>query len=237
MLSRSTVLTIGIALATLVCGRADAGTVYSVTDGFTGNSTAFSYGRLGGGSLSGAFSQFTESGNIGTYTGNSAYDPLLYLKDSGSIDPNVIYNSSASTISTGSEYGDITFNSHELTFGPFLGPTVARFTAATAGTYDISALFTPVQVANSTPNYYVFINGVVSSALASSSYIGSTYLNAGGTIDFVVFGGNSNNKTTQVDATVTAVPEPATWAMSGLATILVTGAVTRRKRKSQIIGV
>ncbi len=46
-------------------------------------------------------------------------------------------------------------------------------------------------------------------------------LAAGQTVDFVVFGNNSLNKTTQVDATIVAVPEPATMTLLALSASVV----------------
>jgi hypothetical protein len=236
MFSRSTFLAIVTALAALAGSHADAGTVYDVRDGFTDNSTAFTYGRYTAGLTPASYSVFTQSGDLGNptdpnFTG-SQYAGLKYKNDPGSIDPNVIYNSTSSVITTAPNYGDITFNPHELTFGPFLGPTVARFTATTAGLYDFGATFTSVQMENSTPNYYVFVNGTqVATGLANLATVtGSTLLAANGTIDIVVFGDNANNKTTQIDGFVASVPEPASLAMSGTAILLVSGLAFGRRR-------
>ena len=69
------------------------------------------------------------------------------------IDPNIIKNEGA-TVTT-SAFGTITFNAGAVTFGPFLGPTVARFTAPAAGLYDVSASFKTVQVGNAAPHAYI----------------------------------------------------------------------------------
>ena len=247
MISRRTFLnlaaTLVVALAASAGGRAGA---TLVTDGFTNpNPSAFTYGRYGSPQTPFAgtidpttFSRFSKSGDLGTLNNNSHYNGLLYEKDASDIDPNVIYNSTSKAILTAPDYGDITFNPHELTFGPYQGPTVARFTAKAAGTYDISALFTPVQIGNTLPRDYVFINGVVTSALASSpsgasSFSDKVTLGVGGTVDFVVFGGNVDNKTTQVDGSVVAVPEPASLAMCATALASLAGVAMRRKRNSR----
>jgi hypothetical protein len=60
--------------------------------------------------------------------------------------------------------------------------------------------------------------------------LASVHLNAGQTLDFVV-GNNGNfyNGTTPLSVTISAVPEPETYAMM-LAGLCLAGAVARRKR-------
>ena len=132
----------------------------------------------------------------------------------GATDPNLIKNVGATFTSVCC--GSITFNADKVTFGPFKGPAVARWTAQSAGTFEVTAAFKTVQVANSDPNAYVFdgtslLNlGVLTNLIAYSQML---TVAAGGFVDFVVWGNDTNNKTTEVSATVVSVPEPSTLAI------------------------
>jgi hypothetical protein len=54
-------------------------------------------------------------------------------------------------------------------------------------------------------------------------------LEAGEYVDFVVYGENVNNKTTQVNAMITAIPEPETYALK-LAGLGLVGFMARRRK-------
>jgi len=111
---------------------------------------------------------------------------------------------------------------------------VAQFIAPTAGTYDITATFTTDQIRSTSSTTdgttaYVYVGGVqkFDQALSDPNHaqfgtpetlapIAFT-LTAGEKIDFVVGGGAY---TTEVDATLTELPEPSTFAMMGFAGVM-----------------
>jgi hypothetical protein len=124
-------------------------------------------------------------------------------------------------------------------FGPSGGPTVARWTAATAGLYDISADFLTVQLGNSAPDAYVYKRNmntnIFTQLFKQEDFLGgasmpsmSVSLAQGETIDFVV--GGPGFKSTQVDARITAVPEPASLVIWGLGAV---GLMIARRRPKQ----
>jgi hypothetical protein len=134
-----------------------------------------------------------------------------------------------------------------VSFGPYQGPAVAQFTAPAAGLYDISATFQTDQERGNEPDGdgttgYVYVGGIEAFSqtlldpgnaqfgTAANYSVNDVTLGAGEKVDFVV-GSNGNGPgayTTQVDATLTELPEPSTYAMmlGGLALL---GFCVRRK--------
>ena len=238
MRSIQRIAAVAIGLAATLCGAAEAGVTYTLAGDFSTGANpngAWTYGKYaspGAGPLDpGSFSRFQASGPAIA----SSLPDLNFWNDHGpnaNVDPNIIYNPGATFTTNG--FGTITFNSKEVTFGPYLGPTVARWIAPAAGVYGIDAAFQTVQVGNTAPNAYVFVNGVGgmvgTSALSATptSYQSLQRLIQGEIVDFVVAGGS---KTTQVDVTITTMtPEPATLLMCGPLAVFVAACLRRRRR-------
>jgi hypothetical protein len=150
-------------------------------------------------------------------------------------DPNVIKNPTAGDLS---DFG-ITFRAGKITFGPTGGPAVARFTAPSAGPFQVDASFATVQTINAVPNAFVFGGTTLLANLgpvpAFSTTVGYSQLLSlafGDTIDFVV-SPNGSTKTTEVSATIEPIPEPTTMALFGIGLVGLAGGAVRRKFKKK----
>jgi hypothetical protein len=202
------------------------------SDTTNGGTNVWAYGRYASSVGAGSPATFNDFDLNVAVTVAPASGQLLRAWRNGSpslIDPNIIKNE-GSTVTT-SAFSIITFNADAVTFGPFLGPAVARFTAPAAGLYDVSASFKTVQVGNTAPHAYISLDGatpldrgVLSASL--TTYMSSALsLAVGDTVDFIVWGADSANKTTEVSASLTtdvaATPEPASVFLlgSGLAAV------------------
>jgi hypothetical protein len=123
--------------------------------------------------------------------------------------------------------------------------TIVRWTAPTSGTFSVSGFFelldtNPTGVIgeifkNSTPEFTTTLtgpgaqqpNGPVGQA---QNFFGTVTLVAGDVLSFGVNNdGVYNNDSTGFDATISAVPEPSTWAMMILGFLGVSFAAHRRK--------
>ena len=139
-------------VAVFGAGQAKADTLagdFSPTSNPSGNWT---YGQYTGGLNPATFQAFTHT--FSTSVDGHSLDVWNNLSSPFGVDPNVIFNPGSTFTTSG--FGNITFNSQEVTFGPYGGPTVAEWTATTAGTYVFNATFTPVQLGNGYPTAYVF---------------------------------------------------------------------------------
>lgn len=169
----------------------------------------WTYGKYTSGLDTNYFQVFATPGgpNIGVLNGNDLTG-LTVWSDGG--DPNIIKNTLSTDIITDSAFGVISFHAGKLTFGPYLGPTVARFTAPGSGKWLVDATFATVQVVNGSPGAWVCYESACDLVAATlpafpdtAGYSDLLDLEQGDTIDFVVWGNNSQNKTTEVSAMVT----------------------------------
>jgi hypothetical protein len=171
-------------------------------------SAPWSYGKYDAGLDPTSFSPFT------------AYRLILgSLSEyyNGPDDPNIIKNIGTSHVLI---YG-IDFQPNTVDFGPYLGPAVARWTAPSAGIFQVDAVFATVQGINGAPDAYVYdattlydLGLVPAFGVDTVEYHQTLTLAADQSIDFVVWGGN---KTTEVSATITQVPEPSLMLLLGIA--------------------
>jgi hypothetical protein len=183
-----------------------------------------------------SYGTFTTAGNPSTFvvpadkTNSGSTENFWTFPPAGGepADPNVEKNLTGSAIFTaGAEFLPGT-----VSFGPFQGPAVAQFIAPTAGVYDITATFTTDQIRSGTSDGttgYVYVGGALkySHALSDPGHaqFGTAEtlaptdftLTAGEKVDFVLGGGAF---TSEVDATLTELPEPSVYAMMSVAGLL-----------------
>jgi hypothetical protein len=203
----------------LAAGSANAQT-YSLADDWNSGSDVasnqWSYGTFSSGTT---FVVPSTAANSGSTVNFWTFPPV---GDSDTADPNIEKNISSSAYIS----SNVDFRAGTVSFGPFQGPAVAQFIAPTTGLYSISATFQTDQIrAGSTGDgttAYVYVGGLdkytqLLSDPGSAQYgtavtysASSLALSAGEAVDFAVGGGAF---TTEVDATLSVVPEPSAWAM------------------------
>jgi len=225
----------------LAFGSARAQT-YSLADGWNSSSdvatNTWSYGTFSSGTTFVVPS--TKSNNGGSPVDFWDFPPA---GNSDQVDPNIEKNISTSDYTDPNS--DVDFRTGTVSFGPYDGPAVAQFIVPTTGFYSISATFQTDQVrAGSTGDSttaYVYVGGtdeysqVLSDPGSAQFGLAETYtasglaLTAGETVDFEVGGSSTNSKfTTEVDATLTAAPEPPAWAMM-LGSVAIAAFAARRR--------
>ena len=151
--------------------------------------------------------------------------------------PFIEHNGTADTIKSGT----IQLAPGQLAAHP--GPqdqyAIVRFTAPTAGVYDLASSFTGLDfVGPATTDVHVLLDGVsifdgnVSGFESGPSFSSVLTLQQGDTLDFVVgYGqnGNYNYDTTGIVADLMSVPEPSSVALTGMAAVMIAGYGLRRR--------
>ena len=213
-------------------------TVYDAVSGFAllpASAAPFSYGyRIGAGAFTPYDSTTASCAGIGGLACNYA------AGFNNNTLPAVGKNTTGSLIVNGSvriPTDELFLHPVGLNSGLPAGDTIVRFTAPTAGTYQVSGLFQLIDVSPS--GVAVSIEGgtlpfaapLAGPYLTTANFSFSTVLLAGGTLDFVVDpAGSYFNDSTGLSATITSsdIPEPASMALLGLG--LTAMAAVRRRR-------
>lgn len=147
--------------------------------------------------------------------GQPAGVKVWHRAPAGTWDPGVAYNTTDSVIVA--PWG--TYNPHQIYIGP-AGPNpngcIVRWTAPASGTYAVSALFTRVSLAYGASTYAETQGWVGSEKMytlvGDGTWSGTYTVASGETIDFVARLVEDNpftNVPTQLNATITLVPEPS----------------------------
>jgi hypothetical protein len=217
-----------IATAALLAATSAQAAVYDATADFqtiSNPGTAWSYGYSAG-TTGYSFTAFDAASTLANTSGWSAANYNSYGT------PGAWINTSSSSL-YGAAPGQLSLHAGPLAGGD---SAILRFTATQTGDYNVAGQFFAGDYRAQSGS--VILSGATASPLAyfsdttdSSTFaFTSLHLSAGQTLDFVV-GNNGNfyNGTTPLTVTITAVPEPETYAMM-LAGLCLVGAIARRKR-------
>jgi hypothetical protein len=224
---------LGLAAHVLILGgvgQAKASPIYNNATDFSPTinpNGVWSYGVLSPGAVPNAATFSLYPGR-----GNTAGIDFVGVDNNGLSDPPYVsHNPTSATISVST----VTYGPGQAGFHPGSNGAYSdyRFTAPTAGSYTLSALFTGIDHGGTTTDVHVLdngaplFNGTINGYLATASFATTLALATGDRVDFVVgFGTNGNffNDSTALDATLTfnpvpvatTVPEPSTFALLAL---------------------
>jgi len=227
------------ALVILLSIAAGHGQTYSISGDYssTTNPTGvWSYGWIA--SLGASLNLYTVNFSVPGQSGsNSAWN-----SGGGSTsDPAFGNNSSGTTYVN----GDFTEPTGWAFFAPGVDDTDlsdVRFTAPNAGSYNLNLAFEGAQSEPTDTDVYVFTNGsdLYSANVdgfggsSEQTYNGTVSLTAGQTVEIAVGHGPGqsigNYDNTNVQGTITAVPEPSTWGMLIVGAGSMLGFLHRRRR-------
>lgn len=196
-----------------------AGETYTLGSSFTATNNpngVWTYGHYIGGMDKSSFQPFSSnldlSGNVNCDDPNNVN---IRGWKANQLDPSILKNFDVQDVYCPG-YSGLTFRASSLVFGPYLGPTVARFTVPSDGSWQVDATFATVQLGNHPPAAYIH-NGrdnmttfeLVSPSVPDYFTSGSvgysqllSDLSMGDTVDFIVWGNNYHNKSTEVTAIV-----------------------------------
>ena len=200
----------------------DAGADFSGTENGTGGNPNWSYGQITGLNTA-TFTKYTVQHNDDLLAGVDLWS------NSDGVDPNIALNHTNSDVFC----CNITFAPHQIVAGPFNGPTDLRFTAPITGMYVLSGFFKAVQAdpSNTFAHGLIFVNGSqIFDSVATFSSTGlnsNVFLTALDKVDFVVSNIGGGNKSTQINAHLVLVPEPASLGLLVAAGLALVG---RRRR-------
>jgi hypothetical protein len=199
----------GSILAAAAAGAAHAANYDAVT-GFSAPAGLWSYSYAGA-PLTDLVSAPNGLGNL----------PFLWNESAIPTSVTIVQNATGGTV----DYETGVAAANSLVLDPESLTNVAvTFTAPSAGSYTFAGAFTGADTGQRTHGVEVDVDGapVFSGTIASLSdndpFSGAVSLAKGGTISFLVDGGSLDNcgfcnLSTGLTANISAVPEPATWAM------------------------
>jgi hypothetical protein len=217
-----------VATAALLGAASAHAVVYDATADFhtaSNSGSVWSYGYSAGASGY-SFTAFDAASTLANTVGWSAANYNTYGT------PGAWINTSNSAL-YGAAPGQLSLHAGPFAYGD---SAILRFTAAQTGDYKVVGQFFAGDFREQSGS--VVLGGQIDNPLkyfaattdSSTFALQSLHLTAGQTLDFVV-GNNGNfyNGTTPLSVTISAVPEPETYAMM-LAGLCLAGVVARRKR-------
>ncbi|HEX4180045.1 MAG TPA: PEPxxWA-CTERM sorting domain-containing protein [Caulobacteraceae bacterium] len=199
----------GSILAAAAAGAAQAASYDAVT-GFSSPGSIWSYSAAG--------TALTDLVSPPNGLGN-----LPFLWNQGAVPYSVTLSQNATSSEV--DFETIRAAPNSLSLDPeSLANVAVTFTAPSAGRYTFSSVFTGDDVGEHTHGVEVDVNGssaftdTIASFGATASFGEAVTLTKGDTISFLVDGGSLDNcgfcnLSTGLTATISAVPEPETWAM------------------------
>jgi hypothetical protein len=230
MKTRQTIAASAIALAALGASTANAATVYDALGDFTLSNPSGPWAYGFGNPATGNFTAMTTSGTaFGGHAGLNYWQGVPVASDV----PVVIHNISGAAVNIGTPYvptDALLIHPAQNSEDPNSN-VIVEFIAPTASSYSYSGFYELLdnnpsgvigQIYAGTTQLYT---GTLTSPAANSTVVpytpgasetfgGTVYLHAGDTLSFTVNNdGNYFFDSTGFDATISAVPEPATWAM------------------------
>ena len=223
-------------------------TTFNVNQAFVDNETAgpvnpnppYAYGYTSNPTV---LTNFSMAGLVHTTGSGFGSQPAFqgYYYPNNVIVPAIVGNVTASTASTGFATllaGQLLLHPGGTTsngFDPPYSDADLRYTATTTSAYNISGVYSRLDVGGTDVNIY--INGAnvftaqLTSSTPSAAFNLNLSLNAGDLVDFVVGPGSDgviNNDSTGLFANILATPEPSSLVSLGIAGLLGLGFARRR---------